>query len=260
MLAIPSPDVLLNLFASAAQVLGLLALCIGGGLFSRRSSFSPGRTAPTSRLPLMIASVLLVGVSVAFLLYHFAAVDTENRRLRANLVRSSTEAGKSVGDTSLKTLSYSGQTQHPRGMSTDDLANAIAAGAPLNLIDVREPEEIEVARIAGTWARRYPDLQADRDGLVVPGKETILLCESGNRSSELCDYFAEQGVATKFVIGGYEKWVAEERPVDGLSAAERSDLRAIPDFTNKDVLLTTAAVETLCPHRGRAVRRRALSP
>ncbi len=245
MFAIPSPDVLMNLFASAAQVLGLLALCVGGGWFSRRNHRPAGLAAPASRWPFAVVCVLLVGVSVAFLLYHLAAVDSENRRLRANLVRSSTEAGKQVGDVSLKTLSYSGQLQHPRGLSTEDLVRGLAESRPLNLIDVREPEEVEVGRIAGTWARRYPDLQADRSGLIVPGKETVLLCESGNRSSELSDFFAEQGIATKFLIGGYEKWVAEERPIDGLSAAERSDLRAIPDFANKETLLSTAQIEAM---------------
>jgi len=160
MLAIPSPDVLMNLFASAAQVLGLLALCLGGGWFARRRQ--PGAAlaaAPSSRLPFAVATLLLVSVSVWFLLYHLSVVDAEHRRLHQNLVRSSQEAGKKVGDTSLKTLSYSEQTQHPRGITTDQLQQWWhGEHRPLNLIDVRETEEVEMGRIHGTWARRYPDL------------------------------------------------------------------------------------------------------
>lgn len=128
-----------------------------------------------------------------------------------NWLRKSTEGAKAVGDTSLKTLSFSGQSQHPRGVTTDQLDQWIASGAQLNLVDVREPEEVEMGQIPGTWARRYPDLQVDASGLEVPGKRTVLLCESGNRSSELCDWFFERGLATHFMVGGYEKWVAVYR-------------------------------------------------
>ncbi len=240
-LCIPSPDVLLNLFASAAQLLGLLALCLGGSFVTKRRHPGLSGRGPASAVPLTVTCLLLVGVSAAFLLYHLAAVDAENRRLRANLVRSSTEDGKKVGDVNLKTLSYSAQTKHPRGATTEQLAAWLAAGKPLNLIDVREDEEAEMGRIAGTWHRRYPDLQADASDLIVAGRETVLLCESGNRSSELCEYFHGQGIATKFMVGGYEKWVAEGREIDGADGG-RDDLRAVPDFPNKDVLLTTDEV------------------
>src|SRR5262249_35684988 len=157
-------------------------------------------------------------VSVAFLFDHLAAVDRNHRRLQANLVRSSQEAGRQVGDTSLRTLAFSDQVVHPRGVTTDQVQAWLQAGQPLHLGDVRETEEVEMGCIPGAWARRYPDLQHDRDQLLVPGKDTILLCESGNRSSELSDYFFAQGIATEFMIGGYEKWVAEDRPMLGHGA------------------------------------------
>lgn len=239
MLAIPSPDVLLNLFASAAQILGLLALALGGGAFARRrSGLGGGEARPQSRWPFYTALVLLLATGASFLLYHLSVVDARNQRLRTNLVRKSTEANKTVGDTSLKTLSYSGQTKHPRGVSTEQLEQWITKGEALNLVDVREPEEIEMGQIPGTWARRYPDLQVDTSGLVVPGKQTILLCESGNRSSELCDWFFERGVDTRFMIGGYEKWVAEYRPMNG-QRNDGVDIRATPDYPQKLVLLDT---------------------
>ncbi len=215
MLAIPSPDVLMNLFATAAQVMGLLVLWLSGGLLARRRLPSGAVARPTSRWPLGIAVAGLIATSVAFLLYHFDAVDAKNRRLQTNLWRSSQEAGKKVGDSSLKT------------------------------IDVRESEEVEMGAIRGSWPRRYPDLQANRDGLLVPGKPTVLLCESGNRSSELSEYFHKEGIDVGFMIGGYEKWVAENRPMLGLGATERNDLRALPEFANKDVLLDTDEVQRL---------------
>jgi rifampicin phosphotransferase len=244
MLAIPSPDLLVNLFASAAHLLGLVALCLGGGLLKRRTV--PGAAPrPTRRWPLMVAGTAAIGFGTALLFYHLNELDVQQRRLRTNLVRSSQEAGKGVGDTSLKTLAFSDQVKHPRGVTTDGLQQLIATGAAINLIDVRETEEVEMGGIPGTWARRYPDLMADRTNLLIEGKDTILLCESGNRSSELSNAFFQEGISTKFMIGGYEKWVAEDRPIVGLQRGERDDLRAIPDFQNKHVLLDTDEVQQM---------------
>jgi rhodanese-related sulfurtransferase/membrane protein insertase Oxa1/YidC/SpoIIIJ/phosphohistidine swiveling domain-containing protein len=244
MLGIPSPDVLMNLFASAAQVMGLVVLCLSGGMLSRRRLPGAGSSRPVKRWPLVASIVALVATSAAFLLYHLDVVDQNARRMQTNLVRSSKEAGKAVGDTSLKTLDYSDQVQHPRAITTEQLAAWLAEGKAMNLIDVREAEEVEMGAIEQTWARRYPDLQANRDGLIKPGMDTILLCESGNRSSELSNFFAEQGTDTKFMIGGYEKWVAEGRPMAGGPGA-RDDLRAVPDFANKRTLLSTEEVSKL---------------
>lgn len=248
MLAIPSPDLLVSLFASAAQVLGLLAVLFGGASVARsRSGQAMGASMrpAASVWPFRLVLGGLVAVSVGFLLYHFDAVDARNRRLQANLVRSSKEQGKAVGDASLKTRSFDEQEQHARGITTDQVAAWLAEGKPLNLIDVREDEEVEFGGIAGSWHKRYPDLLAEPTNLEIPGKVTILLCESGNRSSELCDEFTKQHRETMFMRGGYEKWLAERRPLLGVGADERSDIRAIADYPNKDRLLDTDEVTRL---------------
>lgn len=244
MLAIPSPDVLMNLFASAAQVMGLLVMCLSGGLLARKRLPGAARK-PAARWPLVTSLVLLVLTSAAFLLYHLQVVDQEQRRLQLALTRASQENGKAVGDVSLKTLDYSKQAEHPRGVATEQLAEWLGEDRALNLIDVREDEEVEMGRIAGSWHRRYPDLQAERSGLVVSGRTTILLCESGNRSSELSEYFHGCGITTMFMRGGYEKWVAEGRPMSGRDAGSGNDLRALPGFANKTVLLDTGEATRL---------------
>jgi len=245
MIAIPSPDLLLNLFASGAQVMGLLAVAVGGAWLqkSRFDAADADQRRASSRWPFRITVLLLAGTSASFLLYVLARNDETNRRLQANLIRSSTENGKKVGDTSLKTLAFSDQQEHPRALDTATLAAWQREGRRLNLIDVREPEEVEMGRIAGSWARRYPDLRVDRQGLIEPGVETVLLCDSGNRSSELSDAFAKDGLNCRFMVGGYEKWVAEGRPL--VDEAPRSSIRDIPDYPAKDVLLLTDEVTRL---------------
>ncbi|MBK9129764.1 MAG: YidC/Oxa1 family membrane protein insertase [Phycisphaerales bacterium] len=243
MFAIPSPDLLVNLFASGAQIMGLLAVALGGAWFKKSRFDADAQTRRGSPWPLRVVVLLLVGVSTAFTLYVLQGNDEVNRRLQANLIRSSTEGGKKVGDTSLKTLAFSAQGDHPRALAAETLAEWMAAGKPVNIIDVREPEEVEMGQLPGAWARRYPDLRVERDGLMKPGMETVLICDSGNRSSELSDAFAKDGLHCWFVVGGCEKWVAENRPL--VNEAPRSSIRDIPDYPNKNKLLLTAEVERL---------------
>ncbi|MEZ6015718.1 MAG: PEP/pyruvate-binding domain-containing protein [Planctomycetota bacterium] len=251
-LAIPSPDLVLNLFASAGQVLGLVAVSLGGVALrspKRGSALGLGSSA-ASPWPLRMALTALALTVALFLLYHLRVQDVEAARLRANLARPSVEGGREVGDASLKTLSFSGQLAHPAALSTDALAGLIERGERLNLIDVRESEEVEMGRIPGAWARRYPDLQADTQGLERPDTTTVLLCFSGNRSSELVDHFNATGHACKFVIGGYEKWIAEGRPLELGAGRDPADLRALPRAPNDRVLLDTPAVHRAVAESG----------
>ncbi len=241
--AIPSPDLLVNLFASGAQIMGLLAVALGGAWFKKSRFDADSQVRRGSPWPLRIAVLLLLGVSTAFTLYVLQANDAVNRRMQANLLRSSTEKGKKVGDTSLKTLAFSDQASHPRALASETLAAWMAEGKPVNVIDVREPEEVEMGQLPGAWARRYPDLRGDRRDLIKPDMDTVLICDSGNRSSELSDVFANDGITTYFVIGGCEKWVAEGRPL--INEAPRANIRDIPEYPNKNVLLSTDEVVRL---------------
>ncbi|HLU39242.1 MAG TPA: PEP/pyruvate-binding domain-containing protein, partial [Planctomycetota bacterium] len=246
MLAIPSPDLLLSLFASGAQVLGLLAVAVGGVWF-RKSRTNPKQRPAASPWPFRIVLLLLIGVSTAYVLTLLHHTDVENRRKRVNLVRRSVEKGKVVGNTSLKTLGFSDQLTHPLGWHTDHVAELVASGRTPVMFDVREPEEIELGYIPGARKIRYPDLKHD-PSLLGDADEPLLLCDSGNRSSELADWFTTQGRKCRFMIGGYEKWVAEDRPL--AEAGRRSGLRDIPDYPNKHVLLDTAEVERLVAEEG----------
>lgn len=242
--AIPSPDLVINLFASIGQILGLLSVAFGGVAVSmgRRRKTGITRGSPW---PLRIALLLLVATAASFALYYGHVQDLNNKRLRTNLTRSSTEEGKAVGDISLKTLSYSQQSRHSLGIATDRLAGWLKSGEPLNIIDVREPEETEAGMIPGAVSRPYPEVQQDLDGVERPGRRTVLICFSGNRSSELCQEFDKAGVACHFMVGGYEKWLAEGRPLATAPERRRRTLRDLPDYPNKDVLLETTEVESL---------------
>ena len=244
--AIPSPDQLINLSASVAQLLGLFSIVFGGFALSNKKK-SVSKKAGIyfgGKLLIGIGGVLLLGSLAGNALQYTASLDAKNQRLHTNLIRKSIENGEAVGDTSLKTLSFSEQLDHPQGISTETLVQWLEQDLPLNIIDVRENEEFETGSIKGAAHLRSPDVLA-RSSLFLDNAKTLLLCYSGNRSSELCGELTKQGKECSFMVGGYEKWLTESRPLSSDIDLTKDDLRQLPDFQNKDVLLDTPEVHKL---------------
>jgi len=240
--AIPSPDLVVNMFGSVAQLLGLSTVLLGAGFMNRRSISKRSGSHRGWRRLFWGAFALLFISLVGNLLQYSHNLDATNQRLQANLWRSSSESGKKVGDTSLKTLQFSDQIQHPRGIRTETLDQWLSEGRDINLIDVRESEEFEMGSIAGATHSRYPDTRINIEKLIDPEKENVLMCFSGNRSSELCSEFTEKGLSCRFVVGGFEKWMAEGRAMAGTENSAEGTLRDLPDYPNREVLLETSDV------------------
>ncbi|MFK7995034.1 MAG: PEP/pyruvate-binding domain-containing protein [Granulosicoccus sp.] len=250
-LAIPSPDLVINLSASVAQLLGLLSVVFGGFAMSAKKKASKKRasTSMGGKIALGVAVVMLMGSLATNALQYTGSLDLKNKRLHTNLVRKSVENGEAVGDVSLKTLSFSDQLSHPQGVSTETLAEWLDTGVPVNIIDVRENEEFETGAIEGAAHLRYPDVLS-RASLFPDNTKTLLLCYSGNRSSELCGELTKQGKQCNFMMGGYEKWLTESRPLSSSVDLTMDDLRQLPDFKNKDLLLDTPDVHKLVQEEG----------
>ncbi|MCB9891992.1 MAG: hypothetical protein H6833_10120 [Planctomycetes bacterium] len=235
--AIPTPDVVVNVFSGVIQGAALLSAFLGSvALLGWRFLRNPWQSLHRHRFLLM--ATLLLGSLGFNLLQHRQSETARQERLQRNLVRTSVENGKQVRDVSLKTLSRSDQETHPLGLSTDEIADRVARGDVL--IDVREDEEYDAGRIAGTRHVRYPDVMADPS--IVGETEAILLCYSGNRSGELAEKLTTKGLPCRFMIGGYEKWNEEGRSlVGGFPGSVKA--REIRPYANKDRLLESADVE-----------------
>ena len=247
--AIPSPDLVINLTASLAQVAGIASVLMGGLFVSRKKPARRG-AQPQGNRTLFVGVIGVLAVSAILNVWQFARQsDFRAQQLSANLYRKATENGKEVGGVSLKTLSVSEQVNSNRGISTEELSSMYGLEntrtirqpmSPVTLIDVREDEEVEVGRIPGAKHIRYPDLLKNPE-LLKGDSNVVLLCYSGNRSSELTGALAERGLETRFMIGGYEKWMAENRALDVVSG-DRQTLREIPQYKNRDTLLETKEV------------------
>jgi len=249
--AIPSPDLVINLSASVAQLLGLLSVVFGGFAIKKRNKKKKANKGlgRLGKSLLTVLGVVLAGSLITNVLQFTTSIDDKNRRLQTNLTRKSTENGKTVGDVSLKTLSFSEQKQHPQGITTDDLSRWLASDKPLTIIDVREDEEFEGGAIEGANHIRYPDLLAN-PSLISKNSNTLFLCYSGNRSSELCTNFTAQGQTCNFMIGGYEKWLTESRPFGGNSEITSEQLRKLPSYANDQILLDTPEVTEMFVNEG----------
>jgi rhodanese-related sulfurtransferase len=76
------------------------------------------------------------------------------------------------------------------------------------ILDVREHDEWESGHIYG--AKHIPLSQIARAlNEIEPKQETIIVCRSGNRSGEACDYLSSMGHHVVNMSGGMSNWPGE---------------------------------------------------
>jgi rhodanese-related sulfurtransferase len=86
------------------------------------------------------------------------------------------------------------------------LRDRLAAGDPPTVLDIREPEEIQIARFPDALEIPMGELpdrlgELDRDG------EIVVLCHHGMRSAHVAGYLVEQGFRqVSNLAGGIDAW------------------------------------------------------
>jgi rhodanese-related sulfurtransferase len=96
-------------------------------------------------------------------------------------------------------------------ISVEELAQRLSADEPgIQLVDVREPQELAIANIEGfvnlplsefaEWGDQVPTL-------FNPHAETFVLCHHGIRSAQMCQWLIAQGFTNvKNVAGGIDSY------------------------------------------------------
>jgi rhodanese-related sulfurtransferase len=80
------------------------------------------------------------------------------------------------------------------------------------LLDVREPWEFEICRIAGSKPMPLREVPARADELD-PGADTVVICHHGGRSLQAALYLARQGFARVWnLAGGVDAWARAVDP------------------------------------------------
>ena len=90
----------------------------------------------------------------------------------------------------------------------------LASPQPPRLIDVREEDEWEIARIAGAELlplSQWPAITAER--LADPDQPLLVLCHHGTRSARAADFLLRNGFTdVTNIAGGIDAWAAEIDP------------------------------------------------
>lgn len=94
-------------------------------------------------------------------------------------------------------------------ISPAQLAGKIKAGEKINLIDVREPIEFEIARIEN--AKLLPlSVFCEWIDTLDHEDELIIMCHHGVRSGQVCAYLKQNGFERVYNLdGGIDAWSAE---------------------------------------------------
>ena len=98
-------------------------------------------------------------------------------------------------------------------ITASELKAAIDAGADIQLIDVRQPDEYAFAKIDGAKLIPLGEIiarMADLD----PTRETVIHCKMGGRSARAIDALERAGFkgSMKNLVGGITAWSNEVDP------------------------------------------------
>src|SRR3982751_5670570 len=90
-------------------------------------------------------------------------------------------------------------------ITPEELEKKLEAGEKLELVDVRENEEVVFGMVPGAKHIRMGDIPANLD-YFDKDKEYIFICRSSARSANVCYYLEEQGYKVRNMVGGMLDW------------------------------------------------------
>ncbi|MCM3322970.1 MULTISPECIES: rhodanese-like domain-containing protein [Cytobacillus] len=95
-------------------------------------------------------------------------------------------------------------------ITTEELQKKLEAGEQLELVDVREDDEVAQGIIPGAKHIRMGTIPENLDKFD-KDKEYIMICRSGNRSGQVCRFMQEQGYQVTNMVGGMLEWEGETK-------------------------------------------------
>ncbi|MDQ6599990.1 rhodanese-like domain-containing protein [Bacillus salipaludis] len=95
-------------------------------------------------------------------------------------------------------------------ITPEELKSKLEQGEKLELVDVREDEEVAEGMIPGAKHIRMGDIPVNLD-YFDKDKEYIFICRSSRRSENVCYYLQEQGYKVRNMIGGMMNWTGETK-------------------------------------------------
>lgn len=93
-------------------------------------------------------------------------------------------------------------------ITADELQQRVEAGEELNIIDVREDDEVAAGMIPGATHIPLGEV-AERVGELDAEKEYHMVCRAGRRSEMACSILESNDIQTVNVEGGMTAWNGE---------------------------------------------------
>lgn len=97
-------------------------------------------------------------------------------------------------------------------ISVEALAQRMAEADNLQLVDVREPEELAIAHVdqfIHLPLSEFREWSADIQSRLNPQAETIVMCHHGMRSAQMCQWLLQQGFTNvKNLVGGIDAYAS----------------------------------------------------
>ena len=92
-----------------------------------------------------------------------------------------------------------------KSINTQELNDLFSKKSDFTLLDVRENEEIAIAKIQSSTHIPMGQI-VDRIDEIDKNKPVIVMCHSGGRSARVCVYLAENGYDVTNLAGGINSW------------------------------------------------------
>ncbi len=96
-------------------------------------------------------------------------------------------------------------------VNVEDLESILAAGA--RLVDVREPDEYASGHVPGAISIPLGQVPDRIDDCCVSGETTYMICRSGARSANACEFLEGHAHDVVNVVGGTMAWIMSGRDV-----------------------------------------------
>ena len=96
-------------------------------------------------------------------------------------------------------------------ITVEELAKRLSSSeSSVQLVDVREPEEVRTAKIEGFMnfpLSQFAEWGNDIQTRLEPHKETLVLCHHGVRSAQMCQWLTSEGFTNvKNLVGGIDAY------------------------------------------------------
>lgn len=161
-----------------------------------------------------IKLVLGIGESLVGRMLHFDALKMKFREFNVRRDPQCPVCGENATITApIDYEQFCGMPKAVPAISVQELKRKLDAGEPLELIDVREPFEYEIAKIDGSKLIPLGELP-QRFNEIKRNGQTVVHCHSGGRSARAVELLREAGFENVFNLsGGIDAWATEIDPI-----------------------------------------------